>query len=181
MRLVAQKRFPSKYPSNCAMSYVFFVSHRRNMSGKRIFVVTERCIFGTEKRKIFFSHCGSHKFSPPYHSTFSGVSGSMSCHRVCHCTSNPLTSGCQSRGPCWIATKEILDPLLTVFIERLLSTSSCPQETAPSTSFSETTLGKFCSAWHFVSHQHIAWRQWHDLCWSFHVHQHCIRIVTAVR
>ena len=46
LRPVAPKQCPSK------LSYVFFVAHRRNMSSKRNFVVTERCFIvgGTEKR-----------------------------------------------------------------------------------------------------------------------------------
>ena len=46
LRLVAQKRYPSKWRHFlCSL-----VSHRRNMSGKRFFVVTERCILGGPKK-----------------------------------------------------------------------------------------------------------------------------------
>ena len=41
-----KKRYPSKFRNFLC----FLVSHRRNMSGKRIFVVTERCIFLGQKK-----------------------------------------------------------------------------------------------------------------------------------
>ena len=47
LRLIAQKRYPSKLRNfRC-----FLVSHRKNISGKRIFVVTERCIFWDQKKR----------------------------------------------------------------------------------------------------------------------------------
>ena len=46
-RLVAQKGYPFKL-----RNFLFFVSHRRNMSGsKKMFVVTERCISGDRKKR----------------------------------------------------------------------------------------------------------------------------------